>query len=125
MVESDSSVACPACGATLPLAELDAHLLLAHRSFAFRGTHRAIPEGQAVLAAAVCTANPDVEAWRALETLATHERGEHVDAFLAHALTQSIQRLSNDERKRVLRALAELITAHGICPNLVLQQLAI
>src|SRR5262249_34302512 len=41
------------------------------------------------------------------------------------SLTQSIQRLSNDERKRVLRALAELITAHGICPNLVLQQLAI
>src|SRR5262245_25163306 len=124
MVESDSSAACPACGATLPLTELDVHLLQTHRSYAFRGVLRTISEAQAVLASAVCSRNPDALAWRALETIATHERGERVDEFLAQKLTQSVERLSAHERKRTLPAVATLITTQGICPNLVLQQLA-
>jgi hypothetical protein len=98
--------------------------LQTHRSFIYRGIVRSIPETQAAIMTALCRPEPDVQAWRALETIATHERSERVDVFLASALTQALQRLSADERKKFLYPLAELVTSQGICANLVLQQLA-
>jgi hypothetical protein len=124
MVESQRQVACPACGAEVPPAELNTHLLQNHRSIAYRGVVRSVPETLAQVLAAVCRPEPDAEAWRALETIATHERRERVDAFLATSLTQFLQRLSADNRKQVFYPLAALVIAEGICANLVLQQLA-
>jgi hypothetical protein len=103
---------------------LNAHLLEAHRSFSFRGVVRGILETRGIVLAAVCRPEPDTEAWRALESIATHERGERVDVFLATTLTQLLERLTPDERRHAVLALAILITEHGLCPNLVLQQLA-
>src|SRR5262249_20150910 len=124
MVENDSRVACPACSAEVASAELNAHLLQTHHTYAFRGVVRSISETRGLILAAVCRPEPDVEAWRALESIATHERGERVDAFLATTLTQLLERLTPEDRRQAVLSLAILITEQGLCPNLVLQQLA-
>jgi hypothetical protein len=124
MVKNESQVACPTCSAEVASAELNSHLLQTHQSYAFRGVVRSIADTRRLILAAVCRSEPDVEAWRALESIATHERGERVDAFLATTLAQLLERLSPEERKQAVLSLAILITEHGLCPNLVLQQLA-
>jgi hypothetical protein len=123
MVESESQIACPACGATLPPSQLDFHLLHAHRTYAFRGQVRSIPETLAVLLAAVVAPEPDVEAWRAFETVAAHECGSGVDAFLAASLIESLKRLPMETRHRALPSVAALIAEHGMHPGQIVELL--
>jgi hypothetical protein len=124
MVESESSIACPACGVGLPTSELDTHLLQLHQSYAFRGEIRPIPETLAILLAAVCSPRPDVEAWRAFETIAAHECGAGVDAFLATSLTESIKRLPADVYERAVPAVAGLLADLSTRCGPVLKSLA-
>jgi hypothetical protein len=124
MVQSESPIACPACGVSFAPSQLDKHLLQTHRSYPFRGHVRPVHETLAVLLAAVCSPQPDVEAWRAFETIATHECGDDVHAFLASSLSESLRRLPDEQQDSILPAVAALVAEHCICPGLVLQRLA-
>jgi hypothetical protein len=78
----------------------------------------------AALLAAVCSPQPDVEAWRAFETIANHECGSDVDAFLAASLSESLKRQPAGRRDASAAAVALLIAEHSICPGLLLRRLA-
>src|SRR5207245_2498086 len=104
MAESENQIACPECGAFLPTAQYDTHLLEAHRSYDFRGTVRTVPETLATLLTAVCAPEPDIEAYRAFETIAARECGAGLDEFLASSLVESLKRLPAEHLKDSFRA---------------------
>ncbi|HMF14932.1 MAG TPA: hypothetical protein VKE94_21600, partial [Gemmataceae bacterium] len=77
-----------------------------------------------MLLAAVVSSQPDLEAWHALETIAAHECGSGVGAFLASSLTESLKRLPPETRQFALSAVANLIAQECTCTRQVLEQLA-
>jgi hypothetical protein len=124
MVESESLIACPTCGVSLTISELEAHLLQIHQSYSFRGEIRSIPETLAFLLAAACSPQPDVEAWRTLETIAARECGAGVDDFLVSSLTESFKRMPTEIRERSLPAVARLLASESTRASSMLELLA-
>jgi hypothetical protein len=117
-------IACPTCGANLTSAQLEEHLLQSHRAYAFRGTVRPVPESLAVLLGAISSPDADVEAWRAVETLAAHECEGSVDEFLATSLTESLKRQPAEQRGAIAATIGSLLAEHSTYTGSVLRRLA-
>src|SRR5262249_52414047 len=65
------------------------------------------------LLSAVCSPNPDREAWQTLEALAIQECGPGADAFLTASLTESLKRLPREQARMAMSALADLLAQHS------------
>jgi hypothetical protein len=123
-VPSETLIACPECGAVVAPDQLDRHLLKTHRSYQFRGIVRPVHDTLAALLSLVCSPWPDAEAWRALESIAVHECGSNVDAFLATSLTEALKRLEGEKCDAAVASIAAVIARHSARTGLLLPRLA-
>jgi hypothetical protein len=120
LLQVERPVACPRCNAAVPQDQLEIHLRQMHRVYQFRGVQGSLSETVANLLAAVCCAAPDYTAWHTLETLVREEHGLEAEQILADRLTATLQRLTEEDRKEVLPAVAELLAGSDPGPRLAL-----
>jgi hypothetical protein len=108
-LQGERPVACPRCSAAVAQAELEEHLRQYHRIYQFRGAQGSRAEITAALLSAVCSPNPEYEAWSALEALVREEWPQDVDAKIAVLLNQRLQALPEETAKEASIALAEVL----------------
>jgi hypothetical protein len=112
-LRSERPVACPECWESVPGHQLDAHLQQAHQIYAFRGARRKFKEALGMVLAAVCSAEPDVDAWRMLQGMARDAHGAHAETFLAQWLGEALRDVQPANRGEVITALAQTAAVSG------------
>jgi hypothetical protein len=108
---TEEQAACPVCHHVLARSQLEKHVRLEHRIFAFRGHTAPLEETLDALLDAVCARHADTGAWQQLETIAAEEYGDGAEAYLASRLTQKLQRVSGETRFYVAAAIGEAVAA--------------
>ncbi len=118
-LQQERPVACSECGKAIPRGESDDHLRRVHHIYQFRGERRPLHETVVALVAAVCTAEPDAEAWQLLQGIAQEEHGDRAAAFLAASFDSALHALDAKERAEVVPALAQILSASRFGPKLL------
>ncbi|HLJ98157.1 MAG TPA: hypothetical protein VKU02_33665 [Gemmataceae bacterium] len=108
-LRGEQAVTCPECSVAVPHDQLEIHLRRAHRIYQYQGVRRPLPETIALLFSGIGAAQPDHEAWDALESLAHDECGAGADAFLATGVIRAFQEVDPANQSDVLNAVAEVI----------------
>src|SRR5262249_21219286 len=93
------------------LIDLETHLRRAHDIFEYRGVRRTYQETRAFLLRALCSASPDVAAWKTLEAIARDRHGDETERRLANWLAAGVRTVERDKRVPAVAALAEAIVA--------------
>src|SRR5205085_2207747 len=122
-LRSERPVHCPECWESVPGHELDAHLQQAHQIYSFRGARRKFDDALNIVLEAVCSAEPDVDAWRMLEGMARDAHGPQAETFLAQWLGATLRNVPPGNRGEVITALAQTAAVSG-CPPRSLMHLA-
>jgi hypothetical protein len=112
-LRSERPVHCPECWESVPGHQLDAHLQRAHQVYSFRGARRKFKEALGMVLAAVCSAEPDVDAWRMLEGMARDAHGPHAETHLAQWLGDTLLSVPVEKRGEVITALAQTAAVGG------------
>jgi hypothetical protein len=117
-LQSRRPVACPDCGAAVPQSELDEHVRQEHRQSVAQAV--SVEDTIAALIRQVLQPTPDFPAWEHLESLAERECGAEAYSFLAVRVCQEMALMAPNQRHRVEKSVAELISAGTSGPKITL-----
>lgn len=117
-LREERPVRCPECHKEVRQSDLETHLRRAHRIHEFRGARGSSSETRHAIVRALCTAPPDLGAWRSLDSLVADRHPEGPDEYLRTSLYLHLKGLDAARRPTALAALAEVVVAAGAAARL-------